>query len=133
MGSEFAYEDISSFELGKYKYNYLKDDTLNNEEVFVVEMKPTYKHSGYTKLVSWVDKSHYRIQRTVYYDRKGSKLKTLSFKNYKQYLSKYWRPGEMHMENHQTGKKTTLSWKNYQFKTGLKESDFSQSKLKRAR
>jgi hypothetical protein len=39
----------------------------------------------------------------------------------------------MKMVNHQTGKSTDLSWKNYQFKTGLSDSDFNKNTLKRAR
>lgn len=46
MGSEFAYEDLSSFELEKYTFNYLKDDIVNGQEVFVMEQIPTDKNSG---------------------------------------------------------------------------------------
>ncbi|MEF1210845.1 outer membrane lipoprotein-sorting protein, partial [Vibrio alginolyticus] len=41
MGSEFAYEDLSSFEIEKYRFNYLKDDSINGQDVFVVEQIPT--------------------------------------------------------------------------------------------
>jgi len=37
------------------------------------------------------------------------------------------------MQNHQTGKSTTLEWKNYQFRTGLSEKDFNKNKLKSLR
>jgi hypothetical protein len=39
----------------------------------------------------------------------------------------------MEMVNHQTGKSTTLRWKDYRFRTGLKDSDFTRNSLKRAR
>jgi hypothetical protein len=39
----------------------------------------------------------------------------------------------MLMENHQTGKSTLLKWEDYNFKTGLTDSDFSRNSLKRAR
>jgi len=35
MGSEFAYEDISSQEVEKYTYKYLQDEQLGGEDVFV--------------------------------------------------------------------------------------------------
>lgn len=39
----------------------------------------------------------------------------------------------MKMVNHQTGKSTDLIWDNFQFQTGLSDSDFNQNALKRAR
>jgi len=99
----------------------------------VIERYPQYEHSGYTKQVAWINKQEYRVEKTVFYDRKNSLLKTLHFSGYKQYLNKYWRANEMHMINHQTGKSTLLSWRDYKFKTGLTDKDFSRNSLKRAK
>ena len=45
----------------------------------------------------------------------------------------YWRPAEMTMVNHLTGKSTVLTWTDYQFQTDLEASDFTQTALRRAR
>lgn len=133
MGSEFAYEDISSQEIEKYKYKYIRDEQLDGVETFVIERYPQYEHSGYTKQVVWIDKQHYRVQKVDYYDRKGAELKTLTFKDYKQYLDKYWRADQMDMVNHQNGKSTTLLWSDYKFRNGYTERDFDRNTLKRVR
>ncbi|TVO75205.1 outer membrane lipoprotein-sorting protein [Sedimenticola selenatireducens] len=133
MGSEFAYEDLSSFEIEKYTYKYIKDDTINEQTCFVVEQFPVDKNSGYTRRVVWIDQAEYRVQRAEFYDRKDSLLKTLSYSGYNQYLGKYWRPDKMDMLNHQTGKSTELLWKNYSFGNGLNDADFNKNSLKRAR
>lgn len=133
MGSEFAYEDISSQEIAKYTYKYIKDETFNGIDCFVIERYPAYKHSGYTRQVVWINKQEYRPEKIDFYDRKNSLLKTLTYTGYKQYLNKFWRADSMHMINHQTGKSTTLTWSNYQFKTGLTDKDFSRNSLKRAK
>jgi outer membrane lipoprotein-sorting protein len=133
MGSEFAYEDIASQEVEKYTYKYLHDETLNGIDCFVIERYPAYEHSGYTRQVVWVNKAEYRPEKIVFYDRKNTLLKTLSYSGYQQYLGKFWRADEMFMENHQTGKSTRLTWSNYQFRTGLDDSDFNKNSLKRAR
>jgi hypothetical protein len=39
----------------------------------------------------------------------------------------------MYMINHQTGKSTELLWRNYEFDTGLKDSDFTKNSLQRMR
>ena len=133
MGSEFAYEDISSQEIEKYTYKYIKDETINGVDCFVIERYPAYKHSGYTRQVAWINNQEYRPERIVFYDRKNSLLKTLNYSGYQQYLNQFWRADEMLMENHQTGKSTLLRWNNYQFQVGLNEKDFSRNSLKRAK
>ncbi len=133
MGSEFAYEDIASQEVEKYTYKYLRDETLNGIDCFVIERYPAYKHSGYTRQVAWINKAEYRPEKVVFYDRKNSLLKTLTYDGYQQYLDKFWRADQMNMENHQSGKSTTLTWSNYQFRTGLEDRDFNKNSLKRAK
>jgi outer membrane lipoprotein-sorting protein len=133
MGSEFAYEDIGSQELDKYTYKYIRDEKYNDIDCFVIERYPAYKHSGYTRQIAWINKSEYRPEKIVYYDRKNSLLKTLAYSGYEKFLGQYWRPGVMQMDNHQTEKNTTLTWSGYKFKTGLKDKDFSRNSLKRAK
>lgn len=133
MGSEFSYEDLSSFEVEKYTYRYLGDELVSGEDGYLLESVPTDKYSGYSKLVTWLDKKNYRVLKAQYYDRKGSLLKTLTPTHYQQYSDKYWRAHNMLMENHQTGKTTLLTWLSYEFLTGLKDSDFNKNRLKRAR
>ncbi len=134
MGSEFAYEDISSQEVEKYTYKWVRDEVQDGQECFVVEYYPIdQKNSGYTRRVTWMDKKEYLVLRVDYYDRKDSHLKTLNIKGYQKYLDRYWRADEMLMVNHQTGKSTQLFWKNYKFRIGLKDRDFNKNSLKRAR
>ena len=133
MGSEFAFEDIASEEVEKYTYKYLRDENLNGIDCFVIERIPTYKHSGYTRQIGWINKAEYRPEKIIFYDRKNSLLKTLTFSGYKKYLDQFWRAGQLSMENHQTEKSTLLKWSDYKFRTGLKDKDFSRNSLKRAK
>jgi outer membrane lipoprotein-sorting protein len=134
MGSEFAYEDISSQEVEKYTYKWIRDETYEGRECFVVEYYPVdKKNSGYTRQVTWLDKEEYRVWKVEYYDRKNSLLKTLTVRGYQQYLDRYWRSDEMFMINHHTGKSTRLIMSDYKFRTGLKDSDFNQNSLRRVR
>ena len=133
LGSEFAFEDLSSFEIEKYTYRYLRDEECAGEPCFVLEQFPQDQFSGYTRIVAWLDQSEYRVQRVEYYDRKGELLKTLTLHDYEQYLDKYWRPLRQQMVNHQTGKSTEIRINDLKFRTGVDESDFTQNSLKRAR
>ena len=133
MGSEFAFEDLGSQEIEKYTYKYVKDDKLDGQDVFVSERIPIDKNSGYTRQVVWMDKVEYRPLKIEFYDRKQSLLKTLTFSGYKKYLDQYWRPQKLEMVNHQTGKSTTLTFAEYQFRNGYTDRDFDQTSLSAAR
>ncbi len=130
VGSEFAFEDISSQEVGKYSYKYLRNEPCGKFDCFVTERYPNYQYSGYTKMVAWTDTTNFQLRKVNFYDRKEALLKTLTYNDYKQYLGKYWRADQFLMVNHQNGKSTDLRWENYKFRTGLKESDLTKSKLK---
>ncbi|WKD51566.1 outer membrane lipoprotein-sorting protein [Microbulbifer spongiae] len=133
VGSEFAYEDMTSQELERYTYKWLRDETVDDREAFVIERKPVYEYSGYHRQIVWLDKIMYQPLRLDYYDRKDSLLKVLTFEGYKQYLNGFWRPEKMLMENIQTGKKTLLIMNNYQFENGFNDRDFDRSALRRSR
>lgn len=133
VGSEFAFEDLAAQEVGKYTYTWLRDEPCGERKCHVVERVPAYEGSGYTKQIVWIDTGDYLMRKTDYYDRKGALLKTLTYGEYDKYLDSIWRPRELEMVNHESGKKTTLVWEKYEFGTGLTENDFSTASLERAR
>lgn len=133
MGSEFAYEDIGSQEVEKFTYRFLREELMDDHEVFVVERRPVDSGSGYSRQVVRLDNQEYRPLRIDYYDREDSLLKTLSFDDYTRYGHHYWRAGAMTMLNHRTGASTTLLWQDYEFDSGLDERDFDPDRLARER
>ena len=133
MGSEFAYEDMTAQEVEKFTYRYLRDEACGELTCTVSERFPVDKKSGYSRQVVWRDKNELRAWKVEYYDRKDAHLKTLTLGNYEQYLDRYWRAGEMKMENHLTGKSTVLTWTDFQFRSDLDDRDFSRTGLRRAR
>lgn len=133
MGSEFAYEDMGSQEVGKYTHRYLRDEACGALVCYVVERVPLYPHSGYRKQIVWIGQDEYRTHKIEFYDRKGALLKTLLFGDYRQYLDQYWRAHDLFMVNHQTGKSTRLTWSDFTFRSGLGKDDFTRAALKRLR
>lgn len=136
VGSEFAYEDLSSQEIEKYTYKYLADEPCPGAAELTcwkVERYPTDENSGYTRQLSWIDHDEYRAWKIDFYDRKDAHLKTLVFADYREYLGQYWRAHSMSMVNHQTGKSTDLTLGEFSFQTGLSDREFNQKALSRAR
>jgi len=134
MGSEFAYEDLSSQEVDKYTYRYVEATNVAGEKGHVIERYPVDPNSGYSKQIVWVDEQEWRIHKIEFYDRKGDLLKTLSAHDYQRYPNDKWRPDRLFMDNHQSGKTTTLIWSDIKFnQPDISERRFTTTALKRAR
>ena len=129
MGSEFAYEDFSAPEVEKYRYRYLRTEPCHADECYVMERYPTDTYSGYSKQVLWIDSREYRLFKVEFYDRKETLMKVLVIDDYQQFKDRYWRAGTMAMENRQTGKKTVLNWRDYDFTAELNLRDFQPSSM----
>ena len=129
VGSEFAYEDLSSVELEKNTYKFIKDEG----DLLFVEQYPVDPKSGYKKrIASYNKEKNYRLEMIQFYDRKGSLLKTLTYSEYKLYRDKFWRASKLEMINHQSNKETQLFFDNYNFDVNLKDDDFTELALRRA-
>ena len=133
LGSEFSFEDLTSQEVEKYDYKWLRNEQLGSMWCFVVERYPLYKNSGYTRQIVWTDQAEYRPMKVEYYDRKNAHLKTLVFGDYRQYEHRYWRALTMTMTNHQSGKSTILHFEDYTLSIDIDESTFTPSRLRMAR
>ena len=140
VGSEFAFEDLTSNELGKYEYIYLGTETLENSgaettegEIIVdkLQCNPLYERSGYTKLYCYFDVETYQARRLEFFDRGGNLLKTLDLLDYRQYPDGYYRSHRQVMQNHLTGKSTILTFGDFDFDVELNRRDFEPSALDR--
>lgn len=133
MASEFAYEDIVTPFWQKFRYQFLREETLDKLPCWVVERTPNDANSGYTRQIVWIDRNQQLIRRIDYYDRKEALLKTYTASGFSEHAGHQWRPAQMLMVNHQTGRQTRLQWSAYRFGAGLKGEDFTQNALQRVR
>lgn len=128
VGSEFAYEDLSSQEIEKYTYKLIEE----KGNLVVVEQDPVDPKSGYTRrLVTYNKDKGFRFEKVAFYDRKNALLKTLIYSNYKLYKNKFWRAATFTMTNHQSNKETILEFSDYNFEVNLSDEDFTQVALQR--
>ncbi|MBW1771832.1 MAG: outer membrane lipoprotein-sorting protein [Deltaproteobacteria bacterium] len=131
MGSEFAYEDISSQSVEKYTYSKAAgEETVNGIPCYRYERYPKSKYSGYTKQIVWANKKNFTTIKTDYFDRKKELLKTAVFSDYKK-IKGIWRVGKIYMKNLQNKKETILVWEADDIQGGLKKRDFKKRMLSR--
>lgn len=133
VGSEFAFEDLTSEELNKFTYKYLRSEPCGDKVCDVVERIPRYEHSGYKQQIAWFDQAIYQVRKVEFYDRRNELIKVLTVEDYRQYLNRYWRAHRYSMVNMKTKKSTDLIYDDYDFKTGLSKRDFDKFALSRSR
>ena len=115
LGSEFAFEDLSSNEIGRYTYTYLETREVDGRMMDVVECVPTYEGTGYSKLHCFFDAQDFKPRRIEFFDRGGQHLKTLTLRDYRAYDNGQSMSHRQIMENHLTGKATRLVFGDFDF------------------
>jgi outer membrane lipoprotein-sorting protein len=133
LGSDFAYEDLTSQEIGKYTHTFLREDVLDGRRCAVIEKVPSYHYSAYSKLDVWIDILHYIPVRIDYYALDGELLKTLSFSKYEKYRHTFWRSKIQLMEHKKSGRKTQVQWGNRSFANQVSADQFLPQHLNRLR
>ena len=103
LGSEFSYEDLSTQEVEKYRYRFLRQEACGDGQCFVVERRPGPAiFSGYQRQVYWIDTEEYRTRKVDYYNRGDRLTKTLTASDYRRYPvgeTGIWKAGRMLMNN----------------------------------
>lgn len=133
VGSEFAFEDFTAIELNKFEYVHIGVEACGELQCDVLERKPRYENSGYTKQVAWVDQTDFQIRKVEFYDRRGDLLKVLELLEYRRYDNGIWRAHKLSMNNVQTKKQTDLIYATYSFDIDLADGDFVKGRLSRLR
>jgi outer membrane lipoprotein-sorting protein len=129
-GTDFTYDDLSSFEFSK-DYNAKLID--QNNEVWILELtpKPGVK-KDYGKLKMWVRKDNYYPFKIEYYDKGGNLWKVMERRKIEK-IGKYWFSKEMELKDLKEQHSTIMKLKNVEFDTGLSDKLFTKRYLKRAK
>ena len=107
MGSEFTYEDLAPFEVSKYTYSRLPDDTVEGRACYRIERKSVREGSGYTRTVVALSTDALSAVTIEYYDRKNDLLKVARYRE-EHIVGKYHRHQLLRMENLQTRRVSEL-------------------------
>jgi outer membrane lipoprotein-sorting protein len=133
MGSEFSNADMSKPNSGDFTYTLIKEESYQGKPCWVIETKCKDEDIedmyGYSRKVSWIEKSDYLCQKIEYYDFNGELEKVQTLKNYqKQPNGKYFAL-LMEMENRQNQRKSILVINNFKVGATLAENQFTPAML----
>ncbi len=132
MGSEFSNADMSKPNLDDFNYKLLGTEQINGKDCRKIEMIPINEaieeENGFSKKISWIEKSNNLTQKVAYYDLDGTLHKIMTLKNYKPLGNKYIAYS-MEIKNVQTGRKSVLSIDKFQQGSSMNEMNFSPAQF----
>ncbi|MCB9495760.1 MAG: outer membrane lipoprotein-sorting protein [Fibrobacteria bacterium] len=129
FGSEFAFEDLSSMELGRFRYEFLGEEG----GAYKVRLSPTDAGSVYREIDAWYDKATFRVERMELAGKRDGLGKTMRMTGYRLLNDKYWRPDTIEMENRGNGRRSRFVFTGYKVGVGLEPSLFLPSRIENAR
>lgn len=105
LDSEIAYEDLALSTYKDFNNKIMKDDG----KIVQIESKAKPdSESSYGKIITWISKPDYKIDRVDYFDKSGKLLKRADFTNYQKVGDKFWRARSVVVRNAQNKRKTQL-------------------------
>lgn len=128
-GSEFSFEDLTGNDGRKYDWRLSTTEKCGELTCFVVDATPKDATSAYSKRVLRIDTEQFRVQSIEFFDRKNTKLKTLSYEKYARLSERFWRAQSWTMKNHQSGKSTVITFSSMKLGNGFSVNDFATGKL----
>lgn len=106
LDSEISFEDLSISTYREFNNKVTRED----DKMIQVESKAkSDSESSYGRLITWISKPDFRLEKVEYYDKGNKLLKRTEFKGYTKVGNKFWRAKQMLVHNVQDKRKTSLT------------------------
>ncbi|RLD14067.1 hypothetical protein DRI50_05990 [candidate division KSB1 bacterium] len=129
-GTDFTYDDLSSFEYAKDYDAKLVDQ---NDKNWILKLTPkSGVKKDYGKLKMWVSKDNYYPEKIEYYDKGGNLWKTMERRQIEK-VGKYWVSKEMEIKDVKENHSTKMQLKDLRFDIKISDKTFTKRYLKRAK
>ena len=129
MGSDFSYSDMTSRDISDYRYRIVKESTVRDHKVWVMESIPktldTIEETGYAKSYMFVRQDNYVVVRALHILKDFKRKKYLDVKKL-ELIDGIWVATEIEMkttQNKNTLHKTILKLDNVVFEQDINDYD----------
>ena len=132
-GANLRPSDMIPRDVSLDKHKLLREDTIENQQYYVIESTPKTKGSNYNygKVVKWVKKNDFLKERIDYYDTDGEMLKKqlITWKKVKD--AYVWE--KVVLTNVKTDVQTIMNISDVEINTGLTDSSFTERAMSSGR
>ena len=130
MGTDFTYDDMGDRNVDEDDHKFLREETLDGFDCYVVESVPKDKREIYSKKISWIRKDCFMGIKVEFYDKLGKLHRVLNVSDIKK-IQGYWTRSKMVMENVQTKHKTILTFSDMKYDLKIDQDMFNVTKLEK--
>ena len=135
MGSEFTNADMGKPNDADFKYSILGTEDYKGKTCWKIEAVPVNKEveksCGYSKKISYIEKSTYLCHKAEFYDTKGSLQRTQTNSDYRKQSNGKYFCFNMKMENAQTKRVSEMVVDKIQLGSNLAESAFAPAAMEK--
>jgi outer membrane lipoprotein-sorting protein len=134
MGTDFSYDDMSMMDrdIANDTHTILREETLNGAACYVIQSVPNDSDFAYSKTVSWIDKSNYRIYKTEMYNKRGVVEKVMEMSVYKDVQGRD-TPTQTKVSTIEAGTSTTIYTDIIKYDDPIPEGVFTTAYLETGR
>jgi len=133
MGSEFTNADMSKPNMNDFDYKFLSSENYDGKICWKIETISILENNdlGYSKQISWIEKSTNLCCKVEYYDNNDNHFKTLLIEDYQKQLNGKYLALHIMMENHKNKRKSQIQITNVQTISEINETSFSPAVLEK--
>jgi hypothetical protein len=134
MGTDFSYDDMSMMDRGTDRdtHTILREESLNGAVCYVIQSTPKADDYQYSKTVSWIDKTNYRVYKSELYNKRGILLKTMEMSGYAT-VQGHDTPAQTKVSTVAAGTSTTIYMDIIKYDDPIPESVFTTAYLETGR
>lgn len=137
LGTDFTYEDIrkeTKVGIEDYRWKTVGEETVDGHLCYLVEAIPVNENLakilGYSRMLLRVDQKIWIPRKYEYWDVRGNHLKTVTVGDIRR-VQEIWTPHRIEAQNHKTGHQTVFTFSDVDYKQGVDDDLFTQSRLRR--
>ncbi|UCG61447.1 MAG: outer membrane lipoprotein-sorting protein [Candidatus Zixiibacteriota bacterium] len=129
VGSDFSYEDVSGRHWSEDNHTFVKEGELDGKAVFVIESVPKEKYKGFSRKVSYIDKTTLLPVKEEYFDKKDELIRVFTAEKIEE-IDGIPTVTIRSMENIKKGTRTVVDFAQITYNVGIQDNIFTERYLK---
>ncbi len=129
VGSDFSYEDVSGRHWTEDNHTFVKEAELDGKAVYVIESVPKEEYKGFSRKLSYIDKTTLLPLKEEYFDKKDELTRVFRAEKIEE-IGGIPTVTIRSMENIKKGTRTVVDFAQITYNVGIQDDIFTERYLK---